>query len=274
MDHPGKILAALGLALAASTAWAQHSGAHDYVAAAGLQWAPVPSLPKGAQAAVLEGPMSQAVPFTVRLRFPAGYRIPPHTHPAVERVTVLSGTLHMGMGDKFDPNAMKAVRAGDLMIMQPGTAHFASAEGETVVQLHGTGPWGISYIDPADDPRHAARPLYDRLGGAAGISAIVEDVIAAHLANPVVGARFRKVSDIERTKRMASDFFSAGAGGPQKYAGMDMRTAHRGMDVSEQEFAAVVDDIAAVLDRRGIDRVTRKDVLSILDGLKGEIVGK
>ena len=153
MTYPSRLCAAIGLALFATTGWAQHAGQHHYVAAKDLKWAAVPSLPAGAQITVLEGPMNQAAPFTVRLKFPAGYRIPPHTHPAVERVTVLSGTFHMGMGEKFDPKAAQAVRAGELMIMQPGTAHYAWAEGETVVQLHGMGPWGITYINPADDPR-------------------------------------------------------------------------------------------------------------------------
>ena len=114
----------------------------------------MPSLPKGAQISVIEGPMNQAVPFTVRLKFPANYRVPPHTHPAVERVTVLSGTFHMGMGEKFERSATHPVAAGDMMIMQPGTAHYAWTDGEVVVQLHGTGPWGVTYINAADDPRN------------------------------------------------------------------------------------------------------------------------
>jgi quercetin dioxygenase-like cupin family protein len=133
---------------------AQHADHHKSVSAADLKWAAVPSLPKGAQIAVIEGPMNQAVPFTVRLKFPANYRIPPHTHPAVERVTVLTGTFHMGMGEKFDRAGSHAVAAGDMMIMQPGTAHYAWTEGEVIVQLHGTGPWGVTYINAAEDPRN------------------------------------------------------------------------------------------------------------------------
>jgi quercetin dioxygenase-like cupin family protein len=148
------LLASLVISLvAAAPSWAQHAGHHKSVSAADLKWAAVPSLPKGAQIAVIEGPMNQAVPFTVRLKFPANYRIPPHTHPAVERVTVLTGTFHMGMGDKFDRKSTQPVAAGDMMIMQPGTSHFAWTDAETVVQLHGTGPWGIDYINTADDPR-------------------------------------------------------------------------------------------------------------------------
>jgi quercetin dioxygenase-like cupin family protein len=141
------------LALFASASLAQHDQ-HKSVSAADLKWSPVPSLPKGAQIAVIEGPMNQAVPFTVRLKFPANYTIPPHTHPAVERVTVLSGTFHMGMGGKLERGALHPVRTGDIMIMQPGTPHFAWTEGEVMVQLHGTGPWGVTYINPSDDPRN------------------------------------------------------------------------------------------------------------------------
>jgi quercetin dioxygenase-like cupin family protein len=146
-------IAAVALALCASNAWAQHAGHHQAVSAADLKWSAVPSLPKGAEIAVIEGPMSQAVPFTVRLRFPANYDLPPHTHPAIERVTVLSGTFNMGMGEKFNRAGTLPVRAGDMMIMQPGTVHYAWTDAQTVVQLHGTGPWGITFVNPNDDPR-------------------------------------------------------------------------------------------------------------------------
>lgn len=145
---------AILVAFFATAAWAQHGVQHQPTRAADLKWSPVPSLPKGAQIAMIEGPMNQAVPFTVRLKFPANYTIPPHMHPAVERVTVLAGTLHMGMGEKFDRAGTQPVGSGDIMIMQPGTAHFAWNETETVLQLHGTGPWGITYLNAADDPRN------------------------------------------------------------------------------------------------------------------------
>jgi quercetin dioxygenase-like cupin family protein len=142
-------VAALALSLLAAAGWAEHR----MVKAQDLKWSAVPSLPPGAQLAVIEGPMNQAVPFTVRLKFPANYRLPPHTHPAVERVSVLSGTFHMGMGEKFDQGRTMPVEPGDIMIMHPGTVHFAWTDTDTVVQLHGTGPWGITYVNPSDDPR-------------------------------------------------------------------------------------------------------------------------
>ena len=128
-------------------------GGHLMVTPAELKWTAVPSLPPGATLAVIEGPMNEAVPFTVRLRFPANYRIPPHWHPAVERVTVLSGAFHMGLGDRLEPKKSKALKPGSIMIVQPETHHFAWTKEATVIQLHGTGPWAITYVNPADDPR-------------------------------------------------------------------------------------------------------------------------
>ena len=116
-----------------------------------------PSLPKGAQIAVLEGDPAKDGPFVFRLRIPDGYRVPPHTHPKTERITVISGTFNIGMGKKFDPQAMKQMPAGTYGYWPAGMAHFVSAKGETVLQFHGTGPWTINYIDPADDPRIAKR---------------------------------------------------------------------------------------------------------------------
>jgi anti-sigma factor ChrR (cupin superfamily) len=142
----------LALASLAAASWAQH-GEHRMVTPAELKWSDVPSLPPGAKVAVIEGPMNQAVPFTVRLKFPDSYSIPPHWHPAVERVTVLSGTFHMGLGEKFDRSKGHALQAGGIAIMQPKTAHFAWTTGETIVQLHGTGPWGVTYLNPNEDPR-------------------------------------------------------------------------------------------------------------------------
>lgn len=119
-----------------------------------LKWSDVPSLPPGASAAVIEGPMNEAAPFTARLRFPANYRIPPHWHPAIERVTVLSGALHIGLGETFDASKAPPMRAGDFNLIPARTPHFAYTTNEPVeIQLHGTGPWGITYLDPADDPR-------------------------------------------------------------------------------------------------------------------------
>lgn len=144
--------AALTLIGAAPAAWPE-AGAHHVLTPDALEWADVPSLPPGAKLAVIEGPMSEAVPFTARLKLPADYRIPAHWHPGTERVTVLSGTFNVGMGDRADRAKTTALGPGSVIIMQPQTRHFAWTKEETVLQLHGTGPWSINYVNAAEDPR-------------------------------------------------------------------------------------------------------------------------
>ena len=118
-----------------------------------VTWSPAPPvLPAGAKVAVLEGDPSQDAPFTMRVSFPDGYRIPPHSHPAAERVTVIEGTFRLGMGDKFDASALHSMPAGSYVSMQPGTHHFAQAKGKAVVQINGVGPWKLTYVNPEDDP--------------------------------------------------------------------------------------------------------------------------
>lgn len=117
-----------------------------------------------------------------------------------------------------------------------------------------------------------SQALFERLGGADGIGRLVEDVMAAHLQNPVVQTRFQNIKDLEHAKRMAREFFGAGSGGPAPYTGRDMLTTHRGMNISEQEYLAVMDDIMGALDKHRIDETTKKDVLAILYSLKGQII--
>jgi quercetin dioxygenase-like cupin family protein len=119
-----------------------------------IQWQPGPaSLPPGAKLAVLEGDPAKDGPFTMRLMMPDGYRIPPHTHPKVEHVTVITGIFNLGMGEKFDLTAGRELPAGTFGFWPAGMKHFAWAQGETIIQLHGIGPWTINYLNPADDPR-------------------------------------------------------------------------------------------------------------------------
>ncbi|HYE95756.1 MAG TPA: cupin domain-containing protein [Rubricoccaceae bacterium] len=140
----------------APAAHGSHDADHLMVTPADVRWSPgPPSLPPGARAMAVEGNPAEAGPFTLRLWFPAGYRIAPHSHPAVEHITVISGTFYMGLGETFDRAAMRALPAGSFAMMNTGTRHFARTDEETVVQLHGMGPWGITYVNPADDPRNA-----------------------------------------------------------------------------------------------------------------------
>ena len=113
-----------------------------------------PSLPKGAKVAVLEGDPNAEGPFVFRVKLPDGYRIPPHTHPKTERITVISGTFNLGMGDTFDEKVGQAMPTGTYGHWPAGMKHFVWATGETVIQFHGMGPWSIKYVNPDDDPRN------------------------------------------------------------------------------------------------------------------------
>ncbi len=119
-----------------------------------LEWGDIASMAAPAQIAVIEGVLSENEPFTFRLNLPAGYRIEPHIHPEYERVTVISGTLHFAHGEEFDREQTHTLEQGGVAIMAPGEPMFGYTEEDTVIQVHGTGPWGIEYIDPADDPRN------------------------------------------------------------------------------------------------------------------------
>lgn len=118
-------------------------------------WSDAPaSLPEGARVMVIEGNPAAEGAFTMRLWLPANYTIAPHVHPADEHVTVISGDLYMGLGETFDEGRAEALPPGSFAMMKMGTAHYAFTRGEAVIQLHGIGPWGLTYIDPADDPRN------------------------------------------------------------------------------------------------------------------------
>lgn len=125
---------------------------------AAVTWKDGPaSLPAGAKFAVLDGDPAKEGPFVMRLLLPDGFRIPPHWHPKVERVTVISGTFNLGMGEKFDKSATRKMPAGTFGFWPAGMRHFAWTKGRTILQLHGTGPWLITYVNPADDPRNATK---------------------------------------------------------------------------------------------------------------------
>ena len=138
--------------LGVPASWAQPAH-HMMVTPDELKWADVPSVPAGAKVAVIEGPLNEAGPITFRIKFPADYKLPAHWHPGLEHVTVISGTFNMGAGDTLDTSKTKPLSAGSFAIMQPKTHHFAWTKEETIVQVHGVGPWAITYVNPADDPR-------------------------------------------------------------------------------------------------------------------------
>lgn len=133
---------------------AQSSRAQSAFTPDQVKWGPAPPfVPAGAQIAVLEGdPMARTGDFTIRFKMPAGYKISPHTHPNRENVTVLSGTLQVGMGDQFDDSKMMNFAAGSFAYLDPTVHHYAAASGETIIQIHGMSPLQFDYIHPADDP--------------------------------------------------------------------------------------------------------------------------
>ena len=122
-----------------------------------IEWKAAPALPPGARTAVLEGDPTKEAPFVVRFQFPDGYHVPPHTHPKTERLTVISGTLYLATGEALDRSSAKKLPAGSFGYWPTGMKHTAWSEGETVIQLHGIGPWQINYVNPSDDPRNAKK---------------------------------------------------------------------------------------------------------------------
>jgi anti-sigma factor ChrR (cupin superfamily) len=124
------------------------------VNASQLKWGPAPDfIPKGAQLAVLSGDPSKEGLYVVRLKVPAGYKIPAHNHPTAEMVTVISGNFHLGMGDKLDMKKGLVLTAGGFAEAPAKMNHYAWTSSPTVVQVHGQGPFAVTYVNPADDPR-------------------------------------------------------------------------------------------------------------------------
>ena len=145
--------AAVAVALTITgAAFAQHP--HVLVPADKVKWGPAPpSLPAGAQISVLEGDPGQKGSITLRLQFPANYTVPPHWHSMTERVTVLSGALHVGMGDTLDRQRSQALQPGGFVSLPAKMHHYAWTATPTVVQINLEGPFDIFYVNPADDPQ-------------------------------------------------------------------------------------------------------------------------
>jgi hypothetical protein len=127
---------------------------HVVVSPDKLKWAAAPpAFPKGAQIAVVTGDPSKEGLYAFRLKLPAGYKVAAHFHPNDENVTVISGTFNIGMGDKLDEKKGDTLKAGGFSLQPKGMAHYAWFTEETIIQVHGMGPTGITYVNPSDDPR-------------------------------------------------------------------------------------------------------------------------
>lgn len=149
-----RLAACIGLAVCTALpgiASAQHHE-HSFVTAKDLKWNDTPSLP-GAKLAVIEGPINEAKPFMMRIKFPANYKIAPHFHGAIEHVTVISGEFVMAVAEKAGTGKETRLQPGDVGIMQPKTPHYAYTTKPTEVQVHGVGPWTLTFVNPKDDPR-------------------------------------------------------------------------------------------------------------------------
>jgi hypothetical protein len=122
-----------------------------------IDWQPAPPvIPAGAMMAVLAGDLAKPGPFIFRLKVPDGFQVAPHFHPGIENVTVIAGTFRIGMGETFDDSTLRDLGPGALIVIPAEDPHFVRVKGETEVQVHGTGPWGLTYVNPADDPSKTA----------------------------------------------------------------------------------------------------------------------
>ena len=126
---------------------------HATVQPEALKWTAPAAYAKGAQLAVIKGDPTKEGMYVVRLKVPKGFKIQAHTHPNDENVTVLSGVFHIGTGDKFDEKKGETIKAGGYSYVAKGMTHYAFFPEDTVIQLHGMGPQGITYVNPVDDPR-------------------------------------------------------------------------------------------------------------------------
>jgi len=155
------ILSCCAAAIAAfvGVAVSQDTGAAAQVmtTATEVTWGdPPPVFERGASFAVVSGDPGQPGLYVVRLKMPAGYKIAPHWHPTDEHVTVLSGTLALGMGDQLDEKAMKVLPGGSYALLPAEMHHYALAKTDAIVQVHGMGPFMLTYVNPADDPSKRA----------------------------------------------------------------------------------------------------------------------
>jgi quercetin dioxygenase-like cupin family protein len=159
--HLRPALAATVLALISlSTAGAADAPADMTMVDPGkIKWGdPPPMLPKGSKLAVLRGDPGKAGPFVIRAKLPANYKVAPHTHTQAENITVLSGALYLGFGDKMDIAKAHALQAGGFHYMPGKTPHYAITKAPTVIQVHGEGPFDLVYLNPADNPDKSAKP--------------------------------------------------------------------------------------------------------------------
>jgi hypothetical protein len=153
-----KLQIAIGIAVLALASPARSMDDQVFVNTGDIKWgAAPPVLPKGAKLAVLYGDPGKPGPYVLRLAAPANYRIPPHWHTQTENLTIVSGALYLGMGDKLVAKEANALKAGGYHYLPAKQHHYAFTKVKTVIQVSGEGPFDINYIDPKDNPAPAAK---------------------------------------------------------------------------------------------------------------------
>jgi len=143
-----------GSLLTLPAVWTEaQAGGHISLVPSELKWNDVPALGPGVKIAILEGDLKAAGPLMMRIKLPPNAKVAPHTHPSLEHVTVLSGTFYLGIGEKVDTSKARAYPAGGVVVIPQGMPMFAFAKDkETIIQVHGIGPWATNYLKPAGAP--------------------------------------------------------------------------------------------------------------------------
>jgi quercetin dioxygenase-like cupin family protein len=153
------LITGIAIICCGSAALAETIGVHKVFLPHDVKWgATPPSLPAGAEAAVLYGDPTKEGMFALRIKAPKGYRIPPHTHPKPELITVISGTFNLGIGAVANRAGAESLPTGGFSSMPPGVVHYVFFDEDTIVQINAIGPWSLDYVNPKDDPRLNVAP--------------------------------------------------------------------------------------------------------------------
>ena len=151
------------LLLISLTAFAAGSAAQAQMNTKDLKWGAAPAgLPAGAQLAVLSGDPTKEGMFTIRLKFPANYAVPPHHHPTDELVTVIDGQVSAGMGDTVDRAKAATLNDAGYVVMPANMNHYAFTTSGATIQITSHGPFQVIYVNPKDDPRNSAAPAPEK----------------------------------------------------------------------------------------------------------------
>ena len=148
------LAAVVGVVMIASAVRSAPGAANSVraVAPSEIKWSVVPGYPSGYARAMLEGEADKAVPFTYRVRLPAGFTFQPHTHAGDEHVTVLQGAWAFGVGETFDASRLRSFPVGSFVVIPAGTPHFVGTQSDAIIQVHGIGPIGFQFVGRGNTP--------------------------------------------------------------------------------------------------------------------------